>query len=205
MCGCMTVHDAELAIDAGADAIGMIFAPSERRIGLPAAARIAEVVPPLVTLVGVFIDPTLAQLEDALGTIPRLQLQFSGTEAPEVCAAMTVPYTKVFHVAGAERLDVDALRSDAGRYPGGLAMFETASAAGGGSGKTFDWSGLEALAQRRRIAISGGLTAENVGTCVRMVRPYAVDVRSGIESEGRKDVKKMRAFVRAVREADAET
>jgi phosphoribosylanthranilate isomerase len=204
MCGCTTVRDAELAIAAGADAIGMIFAPSERRIALPEAAKIAQAVPPLVTLVGVFIDPTLAQLEDALHTIPTMQLQFSGTETPEVCTAMKVPYTKVFHVAAAERLDLDALRDEATRYPGALAMFETASAVGGGSGKTFDWSGLEALGRRRRIAISGGLTPENVGTCVRMVRPYAVDVRSGIEAEGRKDPKKMRDFVRAVREADAQ-
>lgn len=205
MCGCMTVRDAELAIEAGADAIGMIFAPSERRIGLPEAAKIAGSVPPLVTLVGVFIDPTLAQLEDALHVVPTMQLQFSGTETPEVCTAMKVPYTKVFHVASAERLDLDALRAGAARYPRALAMFETASAVGGGSGKTFDWSGLEALARRRPVAISGGLTPENVGTCVRMVRPYAVDVRSGIETEGRKDPKKMRDFVRAVRDADART
>jgi phosphoribosylanthranilate isomerase len=205
MCGCTSVADVEGAVEAGADAVGVIFAPSERRISFSDAARIVESLPPMVSVVGVFIDPSLGELEEALGTLPRMQLQFSGSEDPKLCRAAGVPYTKVFHVDPAEPADLDGLRASIDRYTGGLPMFETASIVGGGSGRTFDWTAIAPLARERRIAVSGGLTPENVGACVRTLRPYAVDVRSGVESERKKDAKKMRAFVRAVRDADAET
>ncbi len=202
ICGCTSVADVEGAVEAGADAVGMIFAPSARRISFERAKELAASVPPLVSIVGVFIDPAPAELEGALAAVPRLHLQFSGSEPPELCAAAGAPYTKVFHVdAGA--FDLSALRAQVGRYDG-VAMFETASAGRGGSGRAFDWSLVEPLAHGRRIAMSGGLTPENVGACVSAVRPFAVDVRSGVETGDAKDVRKMRAFVRAVEEADAQ-
>jgi len=203
ICGCTSVADVEGAIDAGADAVGMIFAPSARRVTLAQARRMSEAVPSLVSIVGVFIDPSAAELEEALETIPRMQLQFSGSESPELCHSAGAPYTKVFHIDG-DGFNLGALRATVDRYNGGVTMFETASAGRGGSGRSFDWSLIEPLAHKRRIAISGGLTPENVGACVRSVRPYAVDVRTGVETGDAKDIKKMRAFVRAVREADAE-
>jgi phosphoribosylanthranilate isomerase len=204
MCGCTSVEDVQAAIEAGTDAVGMIFAPSERRITFADAARIAEAVPPMVGIVGVFIDPSRAELEDALDALPRMSAQFSGSEEPSLCRAIGVPFTKVFHVDGKREIDLDALRAAADRYAGGLAMFETASAGRGGSGRTFDWAAIGSLARERRIVVSGGLTPENVGACVRTLRPYAVDVRTGVETAGKKDPEKMRAFARAVREADAE-
>jgi len=202
ICGCTSVDDVQGAVDAGADAVGMIFASSARRISIEQGARLAQVVPPFVSIVGVFIDPSRAELEAALAAIPRMQLQFSGAEPPELCAGIGVPYTKVLHIEEGS-FDLEDLRSIAARYDG-LVMFETASPGRGGSGRTFDWTLIEPLAQERRIAISGGLSPQNVGNCIRAVRPYAVDVRSGVETGDAKDVEKMRAFVRAVREADAE-
>lgn len=202
MCGCVSASDVENAVDAGADAVGLIFAPSPRRISVERAARLAADVPPLVSVVGVFIDPSEDELREAVAAIPRMALQFSGSESPELCAATGVAYTKVFHIGDED--DATALRGTIDRYAGGLTMFETASAGRGGSGRTFDWTLIDGFARERRIAVSGGLTPENVGACVRTVRPFAVDVRSGVESGDVKDPAKMRAFVRAVREADAE-
>jgi len=201
ICGCTSVADAEGAVAAGADLVGMIFAASARRISFEQAAHIAAAVPEDVAIVGVFIDPSVDELAKALDAVPRMQLQFSGSEAPELCASTGAPYVKVFHI-DAGPFDLDSLRARVRRYDG-IAMFETASAARGGSGQTFAWPLIEPLNGERKIAISGGLTPENVGACVRAVRPYAVDVRTGVETADTKDPAKMRAFVRAVREADA--
>jgi phosphoribosylanthranilate isomerase len=203
ICGCTSVADIEGAVEAGADYVGMIFAPSTRRISFEQGARIAQAVPDEVAIVGVFIDPSKEDLDDALEAIPRMQLQFSGSESPELCRSKGAPFTKVFHIDG-DAFDLQALRQTIGRYEGGLAMFETASAGRGGSGRPFDWSLIEPLAHERQLAISGGLKPENVAACVRSIRPYFVDVRTGVETGDAKDTKKMRAFVHAVREADAE-
>ena len=202
ICGCTSVADVEGAVEAGADYVGMIFAPSARRISFERAERLAQAVPDDVVIVGVFIDPSEEELGDALEAIPRLQLQFSGSESPELCRSKGAPFTKVFHVDG-DAFDLSALRETVGRYEGGLAMFETASAGRGGSGRPFDWSLIEPLAHERQVAISGGLRPENVAACVRSIRPYFVDVRTGVETGDAKDPGKMRAFVDAVREADA--
>ncbi len=198
MCGCTSAADAALAIEAGADAIGVIFAPSPRRITVRDAQTIAAEIPPYVSVVGVFVDPSLDELIVATSAIPRMQVQFSGHESPELCRRAGVPYLKVFHVdpAGEWERDVDAYD--------GVAMLDTASDVAGGSGRTFAWERARSLARRRATIVAGGLTPENVADCVRTVRPFAVDVRSGVERSGRKDPEKMRAFVRAVREADAE-
>lgn len=204
ICGCTSLADVELAIDAGADAAGFIFAPSARRIALDAAARIAAAVPPYFSLIGVFIDPTPDELRAAVAAIPRLQLQFSGSEPPELCRTTRTAYAKVIHVDPDAPAALDALRAAAAAYADGLAMFETVSAARGGSGRAFAWSQVAPLARERRVVVSGGLTPENVGRCVAAVGPFAVDVRSGVESGGAKDAVKVRAFVAAVREADAQ-
>lgn len=201
ICGCTSVADAEGAVAAGADLIGMIFAPSARRISFEQAAQIAAALPESVPIVGVFIDPSPAELAQALDAVPRMQLQFSGSETPDLCRSTGAPYVKVFHI-DADAFDLDALRATVRRYDG-IAMFETASAGRGGSGRTFEWPLIKPLDGERRIAISGGLTPQNVGACVRAVRPYAVDVRSGVETGDAKDPAKMRAFVGAVRDADA--
>lgn len=201
LCGIASLDDLAVAVDAGADAVGFIRAESPRQVDRATLERLASAVPPFVDGVAVFADcaPDDVAHARALG----LTLQFSGHEAAADCEAASVgrAYIKAFHVVA----DVLEAASDVARaaYARALWMFDsTVRGKLGGTGIAFDWSSIVDVARRRPVIVSGGLTPENVGDCVRAVRPYAVDVRSGVETSGRKDAGKMRAFVRAVREAD---
>ena len=205
ICGCTSVDDAMLAVEAGADAVGVILSErSLRRAGLETLHAVAAALPALVTLVAVFTDPTGGLVDEALkvGAIP----QFHGDEPAEACEAFAPgPYLKAYHV----RPDADpaAFERFARPYEHATWLFDTAAPDGrsGGTGRTFPWELAPLLAPGRRFVVSGGLTPDNVGACVRAVRPYAVDVRSGVETDGVKDPHKIREFLRAVREADAQT
>jgi phosphoribosylanthranilate isomerase len=201
----MSVADAQLAVAVGVDAVGVIFAAeSPRRIALARAREIAAAVPVFTELVAVFVDPTLAEIDGAVsaGFTP----QFSGDEPANLTeATKATRYVKVYRVAPDAVPDPRAFALHAQAFSRATWMFETHVAGrSGGTGITFDWERARELAGERPIIVSGGLTPENVGDCVRRVRPYAVDVRSGIETAGAKDLEKMRAFVRAVKEADAQ-
>ncbi|HWT05236.1 MAG TPA: phosphoribosylanthranilate isomerase [Xanthomonadales bacterium] len=205
ICGCTSVADVALAVDAGADAVGVILAErSERRVGIERFRDIAQSVPALTTLVAVFVDPPASLVDEALhaGAVP----QFHGDESAEACESVAAgPYLKAFHIEANRAYDADAFAQRARPYAHATWMFDTAGASGlsGGTGRTFTWEIARRLAGERRFVVSGGLTPENVGACVRAARPYAVDVRSGVETNGMKDPEKVRAFVRAVRDAEA--
>jgi phosphoribosylanthranilate isomerase len=206
ICGCTGLADAALAVDAGADAVGVILAEtSERRVGIETLRDIAEGVPALVTLVAVFIDPPASLVDEALkvGAIP----QFHGHESAESCEAFAGgPYLKAYHVRDDRPRSREQFDAFVRPFEHATWLFDTARAGGGsgGTGRTFTWGAARELAGDRPFVMSGGLTPENVGDCVRAVRPYAVDVRSGVETNGMKDPQKIRAFVAAVRAADAE-
>ncbi|HUY08884.1 MAG TPA: phosphoribosylanthranilate isomerase [Candidatus Dormibacteraeota bacterium] len=205
ICGCTTADEVEAAVAAGADAVGLIFAPSPRRITPEQGALATADVPPDVSVVGVFIDPTPTELEHALAVLPRLMPQFSGSETPQLCRHLGTRYLKVFAVSGDGKQRAQELSTALDQYPDALPIFETASRQRGGSGHTFDWSVVRALVERRPAVISGGLNPGNVGECVRRLRPYAVDVRSGVESAAVKDPAKLGDFISAVRRASATT
>ena len=180
----------------------MILADSPRRVAPEDARAIARSVPPFVSVVAVFVHPDEADVERlrGWGCVP----QFSGNETPAFCErAGAGRYVKALHVERtADRLP-DDLATLAGAFPHGDILFDTRSGAMyGGTGVTFAWNVVEPLARRRRVIVSGGLEPGNVAACVAAVRPFAVDVRSGVETDGTKDYAKMRAFVRAVRETD---
>ncbi len=194
-----------LAVAAGADAIGLILAESPRRLSRKHFAELVDAVPPFVDAVAVLADNDPADV--AWARACGATLQFSGHESAESCerAGAGKTYLKAHHITAPEsepgRVPAPG---DFERYPHALWLFDsTVLGALGGTGTTFDWSAVAPLARVRPIVVSGGLTPQNVGACVRAVRPYAVDVRSGVESGGRKDWEKMLAFVRAVRETDA--
>ena len=194
-----------MALACGADTIGVIFAEeSPRLISMETAREIASRVPAFTTLVAVFVDAPSSLIDEArtAGYVP----QFSGHEsAAEVESFAEGPYIKTCRVAPDAAADPKVFARLAAPFEHATWMFETyVPGRVGGTGVTFPWSLARTLAGDRPIIISGGLTPENVGDCVRRVRPYAVDVRSGIETGGVKDPEKMRAFVRAVMEADAE-
>jgi phosphoribosylanthranilate isomerase len=201
-CGMTSAEDVALAVSAGADAVGIIVAQSERQVSIERAAEIARSIPPFVTGVGVLAEDTslAPALRDA-----GLVLQFSGPTSPDVCERLAAgkPYLKAFHVALEGEIETGALEFSFAAYEHALWMFDS-SAPGlyGGTGIAFRWEVVGELARDRRIVISGGLSHENVGALLGTVRPYAVDVRTGIERDGKIDFDRMFAFVRAVRDAD---
>jgi phosphoribosylanthranilate isomerase len=204
-CGMTSPLDVSLAVEAGADAVGIILAPSERRVTLTRAAELARAIPPFIAGFGVVDGCDEAVFSAALGQL-GLTLQFAGATRPDACLQHSRgrPYVKVLHVASDGTIETGVAGLGPGAYRDALLLLDTASPArSGGSGVTFRWDVARALARERPIAVAGGLTPENVAACVRTLRPYAVDVRSGIERDGRKDPDLMRAFVAAVRSADA--
>ena len=211
LCGLKQLDDVANAVGAGADAIGLVFyPPSPRNISLIQAAALAAVTPPFVATVGLFVNSTEAALRQASSAARLSLLQFHGDETPEQCHALArsvnLPFLKAFRVRPdtrpADLLEYDSICRAGGDLYSAL-LLDTWVDAYGGGGKVFDWSLIpEELAPR--VVLSGGLSAHNATEAVLRVRPYAVDVSSGIEREkGVKDGDSMRAFVAAVRQADA--
>jgi phosphoribosylanthranilate isomerase len=200
ICGISRTEDAEVAVDAGADAIGFVFHPaSPRHVTIEAAAALARGLPPFVTPVGLFVNAQAATIAAACAAVPNLVLQFHGDEDEEACAAPGRPFLKVARmVPGVDLLDF------ARRFSMAQALLLDAHAEGwGGSGKVFDWS-LVPRAVPHRLVLSGGLHAANVAAGIQALRPWAVDVSSGVESSrGVKDAAAIRAFCDAVHEADS--
>jgi len=210
LCGLTQPVDVADATDAGADAIGLVFyPPSPRNLSLAQAATLAALVPPFVATVGLFVNPTVDDLLQAKTAARLSLLQFHGDETPEQChalaASVNLPFIKAFRVRPdtkpADLLEYDSICRAGGHLYSAL-LLDTWVDAYGGGGKVFDWSLIpEELAPR--VVLSGGLSVHNATDAVLRVRPYAVDVSSGIEREkGVKDGDKMRAFAAAVRQAD---
>lgn len=200
ICGITSASDAEVAVASGADALGVVLAESPRRVSLEGAERVLANVPPGVSRVGVFVDAPADLVGEAVVRLRLSAVQFSGTETPEACANAPVPLLKAIHVgAGFSWDEVEPYRGRAAAI-----LLDTASGAvRGGTGRTFEWSSVTPLPDGLTVFLAGGLDPGNVGDAVRAVRPFAVDVSSGVEmSPGRKDADKVRAFLAAVRAAD---
>jgi phosphoribosylanthranilate isomerase len=201
ICGITDAAHARIAADAGADAIGLVFyRESPRYIAPRAAAAIASSLPPFVMAVGLFVNEPAESIAEILKTVPLDLLQFQGDETPEFCARFGRPHVRAVRVeAGTDLVEY------AVRFPRAKALLLDAHVPGqrGGTGQTFDWAGIPREFPLPLI-LSGGLTAQNVGRAVREVRPWAVDVSSGVEaSRGVKDPAKIVEFIRSVRLEDA--
>jgi phosphoribosylanthranilate isomerase len=196
ICGITSLEDALAAIDAGADALGFVFAPSPRQVTPEAASLIVRELPPFITTVGLVVDQDPRPLLDRC---PVDVVQFHGSEAPEVVAAAGRRAVKAFRVR--EAADLENLP----RYESVAAFLLDAYVPGvaGGTGQRFPWSlACEAKRFGKPVIVAGGLTPENVALCVETTQPYGVDVSSGVEaSPGKKDPGKVRAFVAAARQA----
>ncbi len=199
-CGIRRPADAQAAVALGVDAVGFVLVPqSKRHVALPRAAAIRAKLPPFVDAVALFMNASATEVRAAIKAIKPDLLQFHGAETPEFCASFGLPYLKAIAMKGAVNLPKEARRYKLAR---GLLLDGNAPGAMGGQGETFDWS--QAQGVKLPLILAGGLTPANIGRAVRLVRPYAVDVSSGIErAPGIKDAAKMRAFVEAVRRADA--
>ncbi len=200
ICGITNAEDAAAAVDAGADALGVVLAPSSRRVTLEQAAQALALVPPLVSRVGVFVDPTADEVREAVRRLRLDLVEFCGDESREVCIESPVPVLKVIHVGTA--FDTESVEP----YRGLVAafLFDThVTGKRGGTGKVFSWHTFGESSVGAPFIVAGGLDPYNVGDAIRALRPYAVDVSSGVErAPGHKDHAKLRAFISAVRQAD---
>jgi phosphoribosylanthranilate isomerase len=199
-CGMTRVDDAIGAVALGVDAIGVVMTERSKRFaGIERAREIRAALPPLVSMVLLFMDDQPGFIAEAVAAVQPDLLQFHGSEPAQDCARYRVPYLKA--VAMADRVDLPLLHLHP--QAAGFLLDGHASGEQGGSGKVFDWSTATGFGERP-IFLAGGLTADNVGAAIRAVHPFAVDVSSGIESSpGIKDRAKMRAFIEAVRAADS--
>ncbi len=207
ICGITRLPDAAAVVAAGADALGLMFADeSSRLVDLDTAERIGRSVAGDVCVVAVFRDPAPDRVRQVLDRVPVDLLQFHGDEADGFCAGFGLPYMKAHRVRAPMQADVLERT-----YPQARWHLLDAYVPGqaGGTGRRFDWAYWPELRGRStdvRYALCGGLTPENVGEAVRVVRPDAVDVSGGVEGAGRgiKDADRIRVFVDAVRAADDE-
>lgn len=210
ICGLTRLEDVEAAAGAGADALGFVFYRKSPRYVTPEAARaLMAAVPPFITKVGLFVNAPEEEVVETAFSAGLSLLQFHGDETVEACAAMAeaarLPFMRAFRV-GADTLPQDLVqyekqyRAASPRFSG--LLLDSRSEAYGGTGKVFNWS-LVSKEIAHRVVLSGGLNAQNVAGAIRLVRPYAVDVSSGVESSrGVKDAGLIRAFVHAANAAD---
>lgn len=202
ICGLTRSQDVLDAVQVGADAIGFVFyAPSPRAIDIERARELCALVPPFVSTVGLFVNEEAARVHEVLEVVPLSLLQFHGEEDEAYCRSFGRAYLKAARV----RAGFDLLNY-ASRFPSASAVLADAWVDGyGGGGEVFDWSLLPADFPLP-LVLAGGLTPANVSTAVRRVRPWAVDVSSGVETaKGIKDRALMEAFVAGVRDADGRT
>jgi phosphoribosylanthranilate isomerase len=212
VCGITRVADAQAAVDAGVDAIGLVFWPGTPRVVTLAQARaIAAVVPSYVSIVALFVDPQPRDVRDVLDAVPIDVLQFHGGEPASLCRSFGRRYVKAIPVKD----DIDLLES-VSPYDDAAGLLFDAFREGdlpGGTGRVFDWGRLTVEVRAhlgRPLILSGGLDPKNVADAIRDVRPWAVDVSSGVEERdetgatrrGLKDAARIEAFVQGVRSAD---
>jgi len=211
ICGLSREEDIQAAVAAGTDAVGFVFYPKSPRYVSPArAAELIALLPPFVTATGLFVNASPEQVAATVAEAPLGLLQFHGDETAAQCAAAAAaanrPFMRVFRVkpdtCASELLEYEAQCRASSTLFSGL-LLDTFVDAYGGAGKVFDWS-LIPKDLAHRAVLSGGLSVANVTGAVASVRPYAVDVSSGVErAKGIKDARLIADFIRAVRAADA--
>jgi phosphoribosylanthranilate isomerase len=198
ICGITSEEDALLAVAMGADAVGFIFAPSPRQVAAGKVAEIVRRLPTEVITVGVFRDALPERVVEVVGQAGLRAAQLHGSETPEQCAYVA---ERVPMVVKAIAADSPALAA-ASSYVVDAVLVDAPSP---GSGQVFDWRLAEGVPGVRRLLLAGGLDPDNVAEAIRRVRPWGVDVSTGVEaSPGRKDPRKVRAFIQAARSAAPE-
>ena len=183
ICGLSTVEAVETAVLAGADYIGFVFAASKRQVSLEQAQELAKRVTGKTKIVGVFVSPSLEDLEQAISRVPLDMVQIHGAFDEALMPMISVPVIRAFQLS-----DQEAQVSSQADY----LLFDAPVA---GSGQTFDWGLLKDQKIQQDFFIAGGLTVDNVRQARETFQPYAVDVSSGVETDGRKDIEKIKAFI----------
>lgn len=217
VCSVRAVEHAVWAREAGADAIGMIFADAPRRIDIKVARAVRRELGPRVEilesntetlererraadrplLVGVFARQSIDQIERVLDRVDLDIVQLSGGEHPALAGRVRRAVVRAVHVG--DGMDVPVVLREIDRAPNTVTMLDAKSKQGGGTGQKIDWSLAAAVASQRHLLLAGGLNPDNVGEAVAQVRPWAVDASSGLETDGVKDREKIRAFISAAK------
>ena len=183
ICGLSTVEAVEMAVLAGADYIGFVFAESKRQISLEQAHELAKLVTGKTKIVGVFISPSLEDLEKAIAHVPLDMVQIHGNFDEALIPKISVPVIRAIQLSDQEAKVTS---------PADFLLFDAPVA---GSGQTFDWDLLKDQKIQQDFFIAGGLTVDNVRQARETFQPYALDVSSGVETDGRKDREKIKAFI----------
>ena len=183
ICGLSTVEAVETAVLAGADYIGFVFAASKRQVSLEQAQELAKRVTGKTKIVGVFVSPSLEDLEQSIGQVPLDMVQIHGTFDEALMPMISVPVIRAIQLS-----DQEAQVTSQADY----LLFDAPVA---GSGQTFDWDLLKDQKIRQDFFIAGGLTVDNVRQARETFQPYALDVSSGVEIDGHKDIEKIKAFI----------
>ncbi len=199
ICGISGCEDAKLVVDAGVDAVGLVFyEKSPRFVSFEVAAEISQVIPAFVSRVALFKDAEQAMIESVLERVEIDLIQFHGSETADYCEQFNRPYIKALGMKGTEH-DVSYLLANVEKYQSAKALLLDGHAPGeaGGSGESFDWASIAAV--DKPIVLAGGLTPDNVKQAIDLAQPFAVDVSSGVESSpGIKDKDKVAAFMKQV-------
>ena len=183
ICGLSTVEAVETAVLAGADYIGFVFAESKRQVSLEQAHELAKLVTGKTKIVGVFVSPSLEELEQAIGQVPLDIVQIHGMFDEALIQKISVPVIRAIQLSDQEAKVTS---------PADFLLFDAPVA---GSGRTFDWDLLKDQKIQQDFFIAGGLTVDNVRQARETFQPYALDVSSGVETDGRKDIEKIKAFI----------
>lgn len=193
ICGIREKATALAAVEAGADALGFVFAPGKRTVTPEQAREICSALPPFVTKVGVFVSAATADIMEIARVAGLDAIQLHGEEPPEMCRMFSRKVIKAF------RVGTKINREDVDRYPADAYLFDTlVEGQQGGTGKTFDWE-LVKTGFSRPVILAGGLNPENVRQAITAAAPFGVDVSSGVETGGVKDIVKIREFIRRVK------
>ncbi len=183
ICGLSTVEAVETAVLAGADYIGFVFAESKRQVSLEQAHELAKLVTGKTKIVGVFVSPSLEELEQAIGQVPLDIVQIHGMFDEALIPKISVPVIRAIQLSDQEAKVTS---------PADFLLFDAPVA---GSGRTFDWDLLKDQKIQQDFFIAGGLTVDNVRQARETFQPYALDVSSGVETDGHKDIEKIKAFI----------
>ena len=187
ICGLSTPEAVATAVKAGADYIGFVFAKSNRQVSLEQAHELAKVVTGQTKIVGVFVSPSLEELEEAISQVPLDIVQIHGTFDEDLISKISVPVIRAIQISDGD----SQVKSQAGYL-----LFDAPIA---GSGQTFDWQLLADKQIEQDYFIAGGLAVDNVAEAKETFHPYALDVSSGVETDGYKDLKKIKAFIERVK------
>jgi phosphoribosylanthranilate isomerase len=197
ICGITNLDDALLAVDAGADALGFVFfGPSPRNISPEQASAIIRRLPPFIQTVGLFVNESLPTINETADACGLDIIQLHGEESPDFCTGVKRRVLKALRVR-----NITSLEPMASYQVSAFLLDAWSPTAWGGTGQTFNWDIAASAAGSRKIVLAGGLTTDNIVDAIRQVRPYGVDVSSGVEvTPGKKDAVKINEFIRKAKE-----